>query len=142
MCGKSGSRKSAGCTPHRTMNSSPASRPASSTPTVSNRVFVVTGAAYLSVGSYDDTMTSAGRRTGAETRAEAQRVALDLFIDQGYEATSLRQIADRLGINKASLYYHFENKEAIISSVMAGRGDEAEELLRWAREQPTSPDLL
>src|ERR1700709_2705205 len=123
------------------MNSSPASRPASSTPTISNTVFV-TRTAYLSVGSYADGMSSAGRRTGAETRAEAQRVALDLFIDQGYEATSLRQIADRLGINKASLYYHFENKEAIISSVMAGRGDEAEELLRWAREQPTSPDLL
>jgi len=82
------------------------------------------------------------RRTGAETKAEAQRVALALFIEQGYEATSLRQIADRLGINKASLYYHFKNKEEIVASALADRGAEAEELLRWARGQPRTPDLV
>lgn len=82
------------------------------------------------------------RRTGAETRREAQLVALELFTRQGYEATSLRQIADRLGINKASLYYHFTGKEAILRSLFADRGDEAEHMLTWLREQPRTPDLL
>ena len=87
-------------------------------------------------------MGDTSRRTGAETRAEAQRVALALFISQGYESTSLRQIADQLGITKPSLYYHFKNKQEIVASVLGQRGDEAGELLRWAQHQPPSADLL
>ena len=82
------------------------------------------------------------RRSGAQTRAEIQRVALDLFTRRGYEATSLREIADALGINKASLYYYFPGKESILQSLFARRGDEAEALLSWLEEQPPSPDLL
>jgi AcrR family transcriptional regulator len=41
-------------------------------------------------------------------------VALLLFNEQGYDKTSLRQIADRLGVTKAALYYHFERKEDIL----------------------------
>ena len=83
-----------------------------------------------------------GRRDGAETRALVRRTALRLFTEQGYEATSLRQIADELGINKASLYYYFDSKEAILRSLFEERGSEAEELLTWLREQPCSPGLL
>lgn len=82
------------------------------------------------------------RGRGARTREAAQRVALRLFTEQGYEATSLRQIADELGINKASLYYHFDGKEAIVQSLLDQRGDEVEELLAWVAEQPVSPTLL
>ncbi len=82
------------------------------------------------------------RRGGQHTRSEVQRVALELFTTQGYEATSLRQIADELGINKASLYYHFASKEAILLSLLEDRGAEAEHLLEWVRDQPRTPDLL
>ena len=82
------------------------------------------------------------RSRGAQTRERAQSVALRLFTEQGYEATSLRQIAAELGINKASLYYYFDGKEAIVRSLLEQRGDEAEALLAWVREQPPSPDLL
>lgn len=41
-------------------------------------------------------------------------VALELFNEQGYEKTSLREIAERLGVTKAALYYHFERKEDIL----------------------------
>jgi AcrR family transcriptional regulator len=82
------------------------------------------------------------RRGGAQTREAARRVALRLFTEQGYEATSLRQIADELGINKASLYYHFDGKEAIVQSLLDQRGDEAEDLLAWVRDQPATPTLL
>jgi AcrR family transcriptional regulator len=82
------------------------------------------------------------RRDGAATRREAQRVALALFTEQGYDATSLRQIADALGINKASLYYHFPSKEAILRSLFEQRGTEAEDLTAWVEAQPASDGLL
>jgi AcrR family transcriptional regulator len=82
------------------------------------------------------------RRNGASTRRNAIRVALQLFTEQGYEATSLRQIADALGINKASLYYHFPNKEAILHAAFEQRGSEAAALLAWFEQQQRTPALL
>jgi AcrR family transcriptional regulator len=41
-------------------------------------------------------------------------VALELFNEQGYDATSLREIAERLGVTKAALYYHFKSKADIL----------------------------
>ncbi|MGF7238064.1 MAG: TetR/AcrR family transcriptional regulator [Frankia sp.] len=40
--------------------------------------------------------------------------ALDVFSEQGYDKASLREIAERLGVTKAALYYHFERKEEIL----------------------------
>jgi AcrR family transcriptional regulator len=48
------------------------------------------------------------------TRERILEVALELFNEQGYAETSLREIADRLGVTKAALYYHFERKEDIL----------------------------
>ncbi len=48
------------------------------------------------------------------TRERILDVALELFNEQGYDKTSLRQIAERLGVTKAALYYHFERKEDIL----------------------------
>jgi AcrR family transcriptional regulator len=50
----------------------------------------------------------------AETRERIVEVALKLFNEQGYEKTSLREIAERLDVTKAALYYHFERKEDIL----------------------------
>lgn len=86
--------------------------------------------------------TTPGRTSGLDTRKRAQEVALRLFTQQGYEGTSLRDIADELGINKASLYYHFDGKEAILRSLFEQRGDEAEDLLAWVQQQPSDPALL
>jgi len=41
-------------------------------------------------------------------------VALELFNEEGYDATSLREIAERLGVTKAALYYHFKSKADIL----------------------------
>ena len=49
-----------------------------------------------------------------DTRAEILAVASELFIEQGYEATSLREIAERLDITKAALYYHFPSKDDML----------------------------
>jgi AcrR family transcriptional regulator len=87
-------------------------------------------------------MSEQPKRTGSETKAEAQRIALSLFISKGYEATSLREIAEQLGISKASLYYHFASKEDIVKSGLAARGAEAAELLAWVQTQQPGPELL
>ena len=48
------------------------------------------------------------------TREEILEAALELFSVNGYEATSISQIADAVGIRKASLYSHYENKQDIV----------------------------
>jgi AcrR family transcriptional regulator len=48
------------------------------------------------------------------TREQILDTALTLFTTQGYDATSLREIADRLQLTKAALYYHFPAKELLL----------------------------
>ena len=52
------------------------------------------------------------------TKQEILEAALDLLSVQGFEATSLSQIPDAVGIRKASLYSHFENKQAILDALV------------------------
>ncbi|MFI5841459.1 TetR family transcriptional regulator [Catenuloplanes sp. NPDC051500] len=57
-------------------------------------------------------------RLTTDTRAQAQRVAAELFATRGYEQTSLSEIAGRLGISKAALYYHFRSKGDLLRSLV------------------------
>lgn len=52
------------------------------------------------------------------TKQKILDAALDLFSTQGFEATSVSQIADEVGIRKASLYSHFAGKQEILESLM------------------------
>lgn len=52
-----------------------------------------------------------------DTRERILSVALDLFIEQGFDGTSLRQIAEQLGVTKAALYYHFTSKDDILMAL-------------------------
>ncbi len=75
-----------------------------------------------------------------DTRSRIQEVALELFTEQGYEATSLREIAEKLGVTKAAVYYYFKTKDDIVAGLAELRVAEVEELLTWARSQPrTAP---
>jgi len=78
-------------------------------------------------------------RTG-DTRSRIKEIALELFTEQGYEQTSLREIAERLGVTKAALYYHFKSKDEIVNSFVEDRIRAIDELIAWAREQPPGPD--
>jgi AcrR family transcriptional regulator len=40
-----------------------------------------------------------------------------LFVEQGYTATSMRQVAEQAGIGKATIYHHFADKQAIIQAL-------------------------
>lgn len=52
------------------------------------------------------------------TKQKILEAALELFSVQGYEATSISQLAEAVGIRKASLYSHFENKQAILDALI------------------------
>lgn len=71
-----------------------------------------------------------------DTRRRIQQVALELFAEQGYEKTSLREIAERLDVTKAALYYHFKTKEDILSSIAEDLARPLRDLIAWAGAQP------
>ena len=52
------------------------------------------------------------------TKQKIFNTALELFSVQGYEATSISQIADAVGIRKASLYSHFKSKQEILDALI------------------------
>jgi AcrR family transcriptional regulator len=56
-------------------------------------------------------------RLNTDTREEVKAVALRLFSTRGFEQTSLREIAEELGITKAALYYHFTSKRDLLSAL-------------------------
>lgn len=76
------------------------------------------------------------RESTGGTRERIQAVALELFTEQGYEKTSLREIAERLGVTKAALYYHFKSKDEIVNSFVDDRLRRMDELIEWARASP------
>ena len=53
-----------------------------------------------------------------DTREAILDAAEDLFADQGFDKTSLREITGRAGVNLAAVNYHFGSKEALISAVL------------------------
>jgi AcrR family transcriptional regulator len=81
-------------------------------------------------------MQDAGSAPRRDTRARVQQVALELFAEQGYEKTSLREIAERLGVTKAALYYHFKSKEDIVHSFTDDYFAHIDALVDWAKDQP------
>jgi|tagenome__1003787_1003787.scaffolds.fasta_scaffold20881343_2 AcrR family transcriptional regulator len=78
------------------------------------------------------------RRSG--TRERIQAVALELFAEHGYEKTSLREIAERLDVTKAALYYHFRTKEEIAVSLFDTLLADMDAMIVWLREQPYTPE--
>ncbi|WP_067171944.1 TetR/AcrR family transcriptional regulator [Microtetraspora niveoalba] len=75
-----------------------------------------------------------------DTRRRIQEVALRLFTEQGYEATSLREIAEALNVTKAALYYHFKSKDDIVASLTEDRIASLDSLISWAKEQPRTAE--
>jgi len=84
----------------------------------------------------DVTMDGTKQQRRGNTRQRIQDVALELFAEQGYEKTSLREIAERLEVTKAALYYHFKTKEEILVSIFRDLTKPIEDLIEWGRNQP------
>jgi AcrR family transcriptional regulator len=75
-----------------------------------------------------------GRRT--DTRRRIHDVALEVFAEAGYEGATLLQIAERLGITRPALYYHYRNKEDILTAIHAELTLSVDAIIDWSRAQP------
>ena len=71
------------------------------------------------------------------TRERILDVALDLFIEKGFDKTSLREIAEQLGVTKAALYYHFASKEDILMALHLRLHEFGFEALSQLGDEPT-----
>ena len=86
-------------------------------------------------------------RPASDTRHRIQEVARELFTQQGVQRTSLQDIADRLGVTKPALYYHFRSREDLVRSILQPLLDEGEEFVagherRRGTARATARDLL
>jgi len=73
------------------------------------------------------------------TRDRILDIALQLFIDKGFDKTSLREIADQLGFSKAAIYYHFASKEDILMALHLRLHEFGREALDTLGQSPVSP---
>jgi AcrR family transcriptional regulator len=61
-----------------------------------------------------------------DTKTRIQDAARALFLSKGVQRTSLQDIADRLGITKPALYYHFSSREDLVRSIVQPVIDDGE----------------
>lgn len=72
-------------------------------------------------------------------RQEILDAARDLFVQQGYEATSVRRIAEKVGCSPGILYHYFEDKAAIMAQLVRETfGRLSERMSRMAQEDRKS----
>jgi AcrR family transcriptional regulator len=71
------------------------------------------GRATAGLRTAPDPTVAPGEEQLKSTHERILDVALDLFLEKGYDKTSLREIAEQLGFSKAALYYHFASKDDI-----------------------------
>jgi AcrR family transcriptional regulator len=76
-------------------------------------------------------------RTG--TRERILDAALDLFSEHGFDGSSLQQIADRLGLTKAALYYYFRSKDELLTALIAPAVTDLDTLLDTHAEATETP---
>lgn len=69
-------------------------------------------------------------------RDQVLAVAVALFNEQGYDATSVADLAARLGLTKSALYHHFDSKEQLLALAL----DEALDGLEGVLDQPVAGD--
>jgi len=71
---------------------------------------------------------------GARTEAAIREAALRLIARHGYEALSMRRLAEEVGLGAAALYRYFPNKQAMLFSLMKAHMEDL--LAAWAAERP------
>jgi AcrR family transcriptional regulator len=74
-----------------------------------------------------------------DTRERILDVALELFTEQGYDKTTLRQIAEPLGFTQAAIYYHFAAKEDILVALHMRLHELARPVLEQLAEEAGPP---
>jgi AcrR family transcriptional regulator len=90
--------------------------------------------------------TTEGRRRSrgasplaSERREHLVKLAAELFAEKGFQATTVRNIADEAGILSGSLYHHFDSKESIVDEILSSFFDELMSANRAAAAQSGDP---
>ena len=64
------------------------------------------------------------RTGGKETKEKILTIAEELFSEKGFDATSVDLIAQKAGVNKALIYYHYKSKQDLLNSLFKRTLDE------------------
>jgi AcrR family transcriptional regulator len=83
--------------------------------------------------------TGLRERKKRATRDALARVALELFVERGYDETTLAEIADAAGVSTRTIFAYFASKEDILFSTMQGMRDA---LVQALAERPAGTDAL
>ncbi|WP_217183126.1 TetR/AcrR family transcriptional regulator [Streptomyces sp. AC495_CC817] len=76
-------------------------------------------------------------------RAQVLEVAVRVFNEHGYDATSVAHLTGELGLTKSALYHHFDSKSAILEVALSDALDALEAVVDEARDQhPRASDQL
>lgn len=78
----------------------------------------------------------------SNTKMEILDESLKLFAIYGYEATSISMITEAVGIKKASLYFHFKNKQDILDTLVEALTDEYSRNSLFARADFSNPHFV
>lgn len=75
----------------------------------------------------------------SERREHLVRLAAELFAEKGFQATTVRNIADEAGILSGSLYHHFDSKESIVDEILTGFYNEIMAAYRAVLDKDMNP---
>ncbi|TMR88637.1 TetR/AcrR family transcriptional regulator [Nonomuraea basaltis] len=78
----------------------------------------------------------------SDTKSRIQAVARELFVQQGVQNTSLREISERLGITKPALYYHFSSREDLVRSIVQPMIEDVERFVSTREPGGDARELL
>jgi AcrR family transcriptional regulator len=85
------------------------------------------------------------RANGAKSPTSRNRdasviaAAIEVMSEKGYAATSIQEVADRVGVLKGSLYHYFDSKEELLSRILAESHATMDELQAEIRSQGLRP---
>lgn len=84
-------------------------------------------------------MPRTGERGGPQTRAKIAETAAQLFLERGFDAVTVAEVAREAGVSSVTVFKHFPRKE----DLYLDRAEDAEELLRSAvRDRDPSVDVV
>ncbi|WP_375691870.1 TetR/AcrR family transcriptional regulator [Pseudooceanicola sp. LIPI14-2-Ac024] len=84
--------------------------------------------------------TRRGRKPARVSRRDdIARIAMGLFARNGFDGTSIRDIAEAAGLTKPALYYHFQDKEALYEYVLVERMTRLNAAVKAAVETSDDP---
>lgn len=88
------------------------------------------------------TQPSLWQRSREAAYAEIARVAMELFLEQGFEQTTIDQIVAEAGISRRSFFRYFGTKEDVVLGDLAGQGELVREALETVPDEVEPWDAL